>query len=678
MHSTSRHPGAGRGRYPHHHPLPSVLKRLGPGLRRGDGLYVVAAAIALLPAAAFAKAETELPVTCQPGAMRHAEFGTGPEDSMPNIYCTSTDITVTATRILQLRDKTGLSITSIDRAAIEDRQTTSVADLLATTPGITVSRNGGPGQPTAVRIRGAEDSQTLTLIDGVRVNDPASPGGAFDFGNLLTGNIERIEVLRGPNSVPWGSQAIGGVVNIVTAPAPDDLTARLSAEYGYKNSKQIVGQIGDRFGPVSISAGGGYFDDDGISAYKFGTERDGYRQYAANSRVGVEISDSVKLDLRGYFADSRVSFDGSPPPFYSLADTAQFSKTQQVFGYAGINVRTGAVAHRLAFTLSDTARDSFDPAFGPAPSFIARGRTERFEYQGDASISRAIRAVFGVEHETSRFRDDFNRTSTGLTSGYVQAIITPVDALTLTSGVRVDEHRTYGTKATFSANAAWQIGGNTILRASYGEGFKAPTLFQLFSFYGNTTLKPETAQSYEAGIEQRLADGALTLGLTAFHRDTTNQIGFDFSEARPDGFYNNVDKTRAEGIEFTFAANPTRTLNFSANYSLIDSKNRATGLPLLRRPKHSINANIDWTPRAWLHLGGDIRTVSDSRDFDFQTFDPISLDGYTLVGLRTSVSIGDRFELYARIENLLDTGYETVSGYGTYGRNAHVGVRVRI
>ncbi len=594
-------------------------------------------------------------------------------------YPNRLDIVVTGVRGNQLPEESGQAITLIRRTDIALKQSTSVAELLSTTPGITVSRNGGPGQTTAVRIRGAEDSQTLVLIDGVRVNDPASPGGAFDFGNLLTGNIDRIEVLRGPNSVPWGSQAIGGVVNIVTAPVNG---ANLHTEYGYRNSKQLVGQAGGAFGIVTASLGGGYFDDDGISAFKNGTERDGYRQYAGNARIGVAFSDAVSLDLRGYYADSKVQFDGFPPPFYSFADTAEFSKTQQLFGYAGINVRTGALQSRLAFTLSDTARDSFDPAFGTAPNFIARGRVERFEYQGDATISDSIRAVFGVEHESARFRDAFTRYSTGVTSGYLQAIVKPFDALTLTSGVRVDDHRTYGTKATLSANAAWRVGSNTIIRASYGEGFKAPTLYQLFSDYGNDTLKPETAQSYDVGIEQSLIEGTMKAGITAFHRDTTNQIDF-FScfgstnarcKTRPFGFYDNIARTRAKGIEAFLEIRPTSTLTVAANYSLIDATNRLTGKPLGRRPKNSVNASIDWAARDWLKLGANVQTVSDSVDGFGGT---VRLDGYTLATVRAAVPLGDHFEFYGRIENLFDVKYETVSGYGTLGRNAHVGVRAK-
>jgi vitamin B12 transporter len=621
---------------------------------------IAAAAFALLPTAVFAQIESI----------------EEPED-VPCVIGTRirTDIVVTGVRGNQYPEDVGQSVTVLNNVAIRRLQSTSVADLLSTTPGITISRNGGPGQTTAVRIRGAEDSQTLVLIDDVRVNDPASPGGAFDFGNLLTGNIDRIEVLRGPNSVPWGSQAIGGVVNIVTAPVNG---ANLRAEYGYRNSKQIVGQAGGAFGIITASLGGGYFDDDGISAYKNGTERDGYRQYAGNARIGVAFSDAVSLDLRGYYADSNVQFDGGFP----LGDTTNFSKTQQAFGYAGLNANLLGIKNRLAFTLSDTARDSFDPAFGTAPSFIARGRVERFEYQGDATISDTIRAVFGIEHETSRFRDEFSRYSTRMSSAYFQAIIKPTDSLTLTGGARVDDHKTYGTKTTLSANAALRVGSGTIIRASYGEGFKAPTLYQLFSDYGNNTLKPETAQSYDLGIEQSLIEGRLKAGITAFHRDTTNQIDFfgcfgitnPRCATRPFGFYDNIARTRAEGVEVFLEVRPTSNLTVAANYSLIDATNRLTGKALLRRPKNSINASIDWTAHDWLKLGASVQTVSDSADGFGGT---VRLDGYTLATVRAAVPIGEHFEFYGRVENLFDVKYETVSGYGTLGRNAHLGVRAK-
>jgi vitamin B12 transporter len=588
-------------------------------------------------------------------------------------------IIVVASRSAQYPEQVGQAITEINADKLESRQSVSIADLLATTPGIIVSRNGGPGKATAVRIRGAEDSQTLTLIDGIRVNDPSSPGGAFDFGNLLSGNIKRIEVLRGPNSVPWGSQAIGGVVNIVTAAPSYEFSGNARAEYGFKKSKQLVGNVSDTFGSISASLGGGYFIDDGISVFKDGTERDSYRQYAANGKAGVVLSENFDLDFRGFYANSKTELDGFPPPFFGFADTPEFSTSKELFAYSGANLRlfNGNFKNRVSFTLSDINRDNFDAPGQIIPSFLARGRVERFEYQGDAELSGGIRTVFGAEHETSRFTDGFAPAKTSVTSGYAQIIADVGDRLTLTGGARVDDHRDYGTKATFSANAAWRPTYTTVVRASYGEGFKAPTLYQLGSFYGNRALKPETAKSYDLGVEQQLIDYTLTVGITAFLRDTTNQIGFDFSAARPDGFYNNVDRTRAKGIEAFVRMRPSDKLMLEANYSLIDAKDRSTGQTLLRRPKHSVNASIDWDARNWLKLGADIHSVSDSRDFDFVTFNPTGLDGYTLATLRAAVPLGDRFEFYGRIENLFDVKYETVSGYGTLGRNAHIGVRAK-
>ncbi len=594
-----------------------------------------------------------------------------------------TDIVVTAVGSNQFPEDTGHALTILKVGKIENRQTVSIADLLSTTPGITVTRNGGIGQTTAVRIRGAEDSQTLVLIDGVRVNDPSSPGGAFDFANLLSGNINRIEVLRGPNSVPWGSQALGGVVNIVTAPTPSNFGGNVRAEYGYKNSKQLVGQIGGTSGKVSASLGGGYFDDDGISAFSGGTERDGYRQYAANGRVGLELSDNISLDLRGYYADSRSHYDGYQSTFpYAQIDTAEYSKTRELFGYAGLNAQSGSLKNRLSVTISNINRDYFDPAFGTATAFIGRGRTERFEYQGDWEFSDSMRTVFGVEHENSRYGDDFDRFSTQVTIGYAQLIVKPSDRLTLTGGARIDDHKSYGSKATFSANAAWRPLDGTTIRVSFGQGFKAPTLFQLFSFYGNITLKPETADSFDAGIEQSLLDDRLKLGVTLFHRDTNDQVDFAscFGSTaprcitQPDGYYDNIARTRAHGVEAFIEMRPTETLTASLNYSLINAKNRSTGAPLIRRPQHSVNGAIDWNARDWLKLGASVQMVSDSVD---GFGGGILLDGYTLVGLRAAVPIGGRFELYGRIENLFDARYTVVSGYGTLGRGAHIGVRAK-
>lgn len=596
------------------------------------------------------------------------------------------DIIVTATSARQAPERSGRAISLLNADDIARLQLPTVADLLATTPGVTVSANGGIGGFSAVRIRGAEGEQTLTLIDGVRVNDPSSPGGGFDFGNLLVGNIDRIEVLRGPNSVPWGSQAIGGVVNIVTAAPTSDFGGTARAEYGYKDRATLTGNAGGQFGIVTASLGGGYFRDDGISAFKNGTERDGYRQYAANGRLGIAVSDAIDIDLRGNYANSRTRFDGFPPPAFAFADTPQFSKTEQIFGYAGINARAfdGKLRTRIAYTRADTDRANF-AAPGAAAGFTAKGIVDRFEAQGDAELTQGLRAVFGGEHERSRFDDGSSTVRTRATSGYAQLIVDPVESLTLTGGARIDDYRTYGTKATFSGNLAWRPTRTTIIRTAYGEGFKAPTLFQLFSFFGNQRLDPERAKSYEIGIEQSALDGQLRFGVTAFLRNTRGQIDFiscfgqttGICTDRPFGTFDNIDRTRAKGVEAFVRVTPASTLTFDANYSYTDAEDRATGTVLLRRPRHSLNLAADWTGWNTLKIGASLRLASDSADSDFQTFTRTSLDGYELVTIRAAYPVTERIEVFGRVENLFDTEYETVSGYGTYGRNAHIGVRAR-
>ncbi|MBS0478358.1 MAG: TonB-dependent receptor [Proteobacteria bacterium] len=588
-----------------------------------------------------------------------------------------TDIVISATGVAEYPENIGQAVTVIDRQKIDQRQIVSIAELLATTPGVTMTRNGGLGNFTAVRIRGAEGEQTLTLIDGVRVNDPSSPSGGFDFANLLSGSVERVEVLRGPNSVPWGSQAIGGVVNVVTAAPTDGFQTRANAEYGSFDSVFANAGVSGKAGRFSGSLNAGYLRTDGISAAASGTERDGYRQYGGTLRVAVDITDAISLDLRGYYANSRADIDGFAftAPFLPV-DDAEFAKTQELYGYAGLNIRLGQFKNRVAFTIADINRDNFDPTAGAAPIFFARGRSERYEYQGDWQASDAIRLVAGAERENTRFNDGSVFVSRDTTSAYGEAILTPIDRLTLTGGVRYDDDSAYGGHTTFGANAVYALPTGTMMRASYTEGFKAPTLYQLFGRFGfgNPDLQPETARSYDAGIEQRLIGNALTVSATWFHRDTRNQIDFD-----PGAFiYGNIARTRAQGLEIGLNARPSDRLALSGAYSFINSINRSAGSnfgkQLARRPRQSVSASIDWTTPFKLTIGATVLAVGDSFD---DAGNVNRLDGYVVAGVRAELPIGARLALYGRVDNLFDERYTVVRGYGTPGRAAYGGIRLK-
>lgn len=608
-----------------------------------------------------------------------------PTDSSGDIvtvdWKSNPDIVITATGVPQSPEDIGQAVTVIDRQTIEQRQTVALSDLLATTPGVTVTRNGGLGTLTAVRIRGAEGEQTLTLIDGVRVNDPSSPGGAFDFANLLAGSIDHVEVLRGPNSVPWGSQAIGGVVNVTTMQPADGLQARGNVEYGSFNSVFANGGVSGKSGIVAASLNAGYLKTDGISAAASGTEPDGYRQFGATGRVQIALADTISLDLRGYYAHSKVDIDGFAfvPPYLPV-DDAEYAKTQELYGYAGLNANflNGRFKNRVAFTIADINRDNFDPSFSTkTPSFLARGRSERYQYQGDFQVIDQVRIVAGAEHETTRFNDGTLFKSRGVTSFYGEAILSPIDRLTITGGLRYDDDSAFGGHTTWGANAVYTLPSETTIRASYAEGFKAPTLYQLYGPFGlgNKDLKPETARSYDIGIEQKLIGNTVSASATWFHRDTTNQIDYD-----PGTFsYGNIDRARAEGVEVALNLRPSSTLTLSAAYSFIDAKNRARtdvnfGNDLARRPHQSVSASIDWKTPIGLGIGATVLSVGDSFD-DAANLN--RLDGYTVVGLRADFPIGDKFSIYGRVDNLFDEQYTVVRGYNTPGRAAYGGIRLK-
>ena len=626
-----------------------------------------------------------------------AAIAKGPD---PVDATTGDDIVVTANRTAEPTSRVGQSVTVIDSTRIEERQLNTIADFLRETPGVTVNRNGGVGGTAQVSIRGAESDQTVALIDGVKLNDPAAPGGGFNFGNLLVGNIDRIEVLRGPSSVLWGSQAIGGVVNLITRAPTERVEVNARAEGGYRGTAQGVANVSGKVGIVSASVGGGYFRTDGISAFdeaRGGRERDGYENYGANAKLVIAVSDAVSVDLRGYYSHGRSDFDGFAPPTYAFGDTPDYGITREFVGYGGVNVTTfdGRLHNRLGYALTDSRRRTIDPSFGtPFETFTGNGRNGRIEYQGVADVAKGWKTIFGAEREVSRFDTSsfggpITRGRAELYSGYGQVIASPVAGLTLTGGVRHDSHDRFGSATTFAGSGVYSPnGGATTLRASYSEGFKAPSLYQLQGDYGNQTLRPERSRGYDVGLTQRLLDGAVEASATWFHRDSTDLIAFiscpfptpatGICAGRPFGTYDNVARARAEGVEATLLLRPVEALTVRANYTSIDARNRTPGdvnfdRHLARRPGQSVNASVDYRWPFGLETGATVTHVG--RSFD-NASNSARVEGYVLADFRASFELRQGVSVYGRIENVFDEKYETILNYGTPGRAAYAGVRL--
>lgn len=591
-----------------------------------------------------------------------------------------TGITVTATGTRSEVEDTGQPVTVIGQDEIDAVQGADVTRVLRRAPGVAITRNGPPGAFTGVRVRGASAEQLLVLVDGVRVADPAAPGGGFDFGNLGAGEIEKLDLLRGSNSTIWGSDAIGGVL-LVTTRARRGLIA--SGEYGSDDSTYLTASGGAGSDAFFVGGSAGWQRTDGYSAAASGSEPDGFEQWSANAQARAYLSPAFELFALGRYAKGNLDLDGYPAPNYTFADTAESQRTRQYSGAAGAIYDSGPLYLRGSYSFSDTERATFDPAFGPAPNYTTDGHSHRGDLRGEWRPIGPLILNFGGEAEWTSFGSMFDaRQGTHIWGAYAQAGV-EYGKLSAHAGLRHDRHARFGGATSLGADLSYTVAAELRLRASYGEGFKAPTLFQLLSDYGNDALQPERSRSFDLGLAWRTRAAPTWGAVTLYRRDSRNLIDFvscfgvtgGICVNRPFGTYDNVGRARAQGFEVEFGLAPSERLRTSVAYSYLDAKDRANGAQLARRPRHALTAAVDWTSPIGLVLGGDVRLVGDSFD---DAAGAVPLDGHALADLRASLPLGERFELYGRIENLFDARYTEVAGYGTRGRAGFVGARLRL
>ena len=589
------------------------------------------------------------------------------------------DIVVTASGFEQPRSETGQAISVLDNARLEELQAISIIDALRTLPGVAIATRGPVGSQSSVFLRGGNSSQTLVLIDGVRINDPSSPNAAFDFGALLTGNVGRVEVLRGPNSIIWGSQAIGGVVNVQSLSPTQALAVNAGAEYGFADTLRANANLSGTSGLFEGSIGGAFYRTDGISALAGGAEKDGFENWAANGRLKVNVAENFALDFRGYYNRGTIEFDS---PFGVGADGLPVARNRQFIGYVGANfdLADGRFQNRVSYARTDITRVGTDPVVFSFNNFDVKGTIDRFEYHSAFDVTDAVTLVFGADHERTFASTSFEGAPADIarnqvTSGFGQLIVRPVTGLTITGGVRYADYSDYGGQTTLGGNIAYTPnGGDTVLRATYGEGFRAPTLSEGQPPFGNPNLKPETARNFDLGLEHRFLDNNALVYATYFNRKSSDLIAFSFTTFQSE----NIDEVDTDGIEVGFALQPTDGLNIQANYTLTNAINRSAGANLgnrlALRPQHSGSLTIDWQTPWRLKLGASVLFAGDSFD---NASNSVRLDGYTLAHLRASYPLNDQLELYGRVENLFDTQYVQVAGFNTYGRNAHFGIRAK-
>ena len=602
-------------------------------------------------------------------------------------------VVITADRIPESAEKVGSAVTVITREQVEAARAENVAELLETVPGLNVNQAGGVGGTANIYIRGADPDHTQVLIDGVRVNDPAQASGEFDFSLFSLGNVERIEVLRGPQSGLYGSDAIGGVVNIITRKGEGPLQGTVEVEGGSYNTHAERTAISGSKNGVAVSAAVTNFRTSGFSRSTLGTEDDATEKQSANLRMDMDFTPNAGITVAlGHY---RVDAETDTSPQRGENDTAE--KILSIAAVTGrLDLWEGLVRNKLTLFANKTERnfleDDVSVRSGLQPQTdLFDGDRVGIEAQSDITVRTVDRLTVGArtERETA---EQITETLAGRSlafSGEEQTSaafalyqFNPIETLTLTAAGRTEDFGSAGLEETYRFTGAFRIPQTeTKLRGSVGTGAKAPTLSQRFlntSFaVGNPDLSVETSRGWDVGVDQTLLHGKVILSATYFHNDIRDLIEFfdadGFGVGDP-GTFENIDAAKTQGVELAATILPATWMTLDLAYTHLDAIDVETGAPLQRRPEHTASARVTLRPTDKARLAASVLYVGERfNNADRQNL----LDDYIRVDLTGSYALHDNAEAFIRVENLTGEDYEEIQDFGVAGRSAYAGLRTR-
>ena len=588
----------------------------------------------------------------------------------------------------------GSAVSVITAHELEQRQIRLVSDALRATPGVAVSRAGPVGTVTQVRIRGAEANHTVVLIDGVKINDPFT--SEVDFAHLLSAEIDRIEILRGPQSVLYGSEAIGGVISIFTKRGQHGVQAEMTGEAGSFSTIDGSAAVRGASETLRYALSGAAIDTDGTNVSRFGSENDGYRNQTFNARVGWMPISGAELDATLRYRDSRGQFDpqdfGFPPSptFGLIIDGDRRADGEQLD--AGLRGRlfTGLLEHQFGVARTKTEEDTFDDGIF-SNGFV--GRRTRYDYQGTWRFGSHLPQALSlaVEHEQQRFESKGatpdsaqNQTRENDKTSFAAEYRLRLPTLTaLTLSGRRDNHQLFDDANTYRVTAAQPIDERWKVRGSYGTAIANPTFFELFgfipgSFDPNPQLKPEKSRGFDFGVDFAFDNGRLSA--TYFDADLRDEIigTFDATTFRS-SVANLPGQSKRRGVEVEAHYAPRDGVDVAVIYTYTDAT-QPDGQQEVRRPRHVGSVAISYAfaaARGAITLAADYNGRQQDLDFTSFTTAHVTLREYTLLRLAASYAVTRHVSLTARVENLLDQDYEEVFSYRPSGRAFYAGVRAQ-
>jgi vitamin B12 transporter len=588
-------------------------------------------------------------------------------------------IVVTATQHELPLEEIGASVTIVDEERFRTQQYRMVEEALRAIPGVDVQRSGSPGKLTTVRIRGAGPGQIQVLVDGVRVKSLTT--GDFDFGDLSLDDVARIEVVRGPQSTLYGADAIGGVINVITKRGQGPPTAFIDLEAGnYDTFRERVSASGE-WGPWNFSLGfmredfGGQFSNDE------------HRLTSVNGRLGYALPNRGELAVVTRYADGHrgIPFTTVFPNFDTNREEddelllASLEWRQPWTAWYEHLIRLSAMRDRLSFVDPDNA---FEPR---SEIETERQGVDWLHYFYVGSIDTV---TLGLEyrHEKGTNVGTFSR-STDTWAGFLQNELRLFDRFFLTGGIRYDHHSVFGDETTGRVALSYLVkASDTRLKASWAQGFRAPTYNDLFfpatfppcPAFGNPNLKPETSESWDAGVEQHLWQRRVRLGGTYFRNDFKDLIQAALVDPVNFCFQaQNVGRARSQGVELEAAVVPIDPLLLAVVYTYTDTEDLATGLPLRRFPRHRWAFTATWEPWPGVTLGGELVI----RSSQFEGPGVSRTEGSTVLNVAGAWRLPWRWgplkdlTLHVKVTNLLDEDYEEVSGFPALGPHVVAGVR---
>ena len=604
-------------------------------------------------------------------------------------------VIVTGTSLDDTIESTGSSVSVLTEDQLNSGQYRNALSALKQIPGLDVVQSGPNGGNAAIFLRGGNSEHTLILLDGIELNNPATTNRAYNIANLTLENIERIEVIRGPQSTVYGSDAMGGVINLISKKAKEGVRATVSSEAGAYNSFTQIGNVSYGSQSFDVSTGITRQDVGNISAADAGNgnkEHDDYSNTSLSTRLRFAPTSNIELTNTTRYTRNHTNLDnfggvGGDDPNRFIKNEEFFTRGDLTTTLLSSELVPSAYIAYTRHNLEDinnpdrNSEEVLDSEF--SGDIVTAGTKLKWAPTPWAAT------LLGIE--TQAERADSRYYSDGLFGPYEDILfgqqartnsifgevkLSYEDRMHLDAGLRHDDHSIFGSRTTFKIAPAIHATETMKLRGSVGTGFKAPSLVQLYSSYGNQNLDAERSLGYDVGIDQVVVPDVWTLSLTYFRTDYENLVTFN-----PATFVlENIDSSRTQGLEVATNLDVTSAVSARISYTYTDTLNETTGQSLLRRPRNKLTTSLTYKPMEQLSTQIQWRVVSSRYDTDFNTYPPerVSLAGYGLVDVAASYALDPDIEVFARVDNLFDKEYQEVFGFGTMGAAGYAGIKVAL